>query len=87
MQYSDSKKAVINTEHDNGNTVFLCFEFPDKTYATVETNPFNSPHTTICLWEDFKELCEGVTWHDWIEEGIKDKEFKKQYYLFRDALK
>jgi len=75
MEYTDSKRALINA-HDGGSGIFLCFKMQNEQYITVETFPENYPHTTLCIWNDVKEMKRDITWNDWIVEGIIDDELR-----------
>lgn len=77
MEYTDSKRALVNA-HDGNSGIFLCFKMKDGKYITVETFPENYPHTTLCIWNDVAEMKRDITWHDWIMDGFTDDELKDQ---------
>ena len=43
-------------------------------YICISTEPESEHHTTICIYDNYKEFVESTTFHTWILQGIKDKE-------------
>ena len=67
-------KSFVAIQLDNGNLV------------SIETDYDSDEHTTICSWSDENELMEGITWHSWILQGVKDKRFNQNLTNYFNSL-
>ena len=69
-----------------GRKEFLCYAVEDdKTFTIFESNDCYYSHevlsyddeASVVIWDSFEEMVEGITWLDYIIEGIQDNKLKK----------
>ena len=89
MKRQTNEEAIVDAQDGFGNTFtvfkrnigsevieedWLPVQVLKYEYICIETEPESDHHTTICIYDNYKEFAEGTTWSTWIMQGIKDKE-------------
>lgn len=55
---------------------FIIFEH-NGLFFSVETTVWEGMANSVCIWNTYEEMLNGITWHDWIKEGITDDKLKQ----------
>ena len=69
MNYRDHKNLDIHAISEE--YIFIAEEVGDK-WVTVETDIYKQ-ESSMCIWKDIYEMIDGITWHEWIKEGVNNR--------------
>lgn len=80
MEYQNRRNFYCNAFDCDEGTNFIIFKHNDQ-FFSVETKVWAGMENSVAIWDSYEEMLEGITWHDWIKEGITDDK------LLNDTLK
>lgn len=70
--YLDSKSFIVDAQGEDGRNLFFAwFNKDNVTITSLEDIPENYPSTTVCVWDSIEDFVNGISWQDWIVEGIR----------------
>jgi len=73
MKYLDSKSFLVDAEREDDR--FQIWKYGSE-YFSYQCMPNENVHTTICTWTSIDEMIHGLTWHEWILNGLKDERLR-----------
>jgi len=69
-EYLDSKESVLSVV--NEGCLHVAWKLRNGKILVVEYIPYNNPHTSVCIYENYEEYVEAISDVDWIVFGIEE---------------
>ena len=73
--FLDAKHFLVMSRFSEN--AFYAFESRSGSIISLEYVDIGIPPATMCEWNTRADMVKGITWLDWIIEGIQDEELRK----------
>lgn len=71
-KYTDNKSFIVESRDYENGIFYFAWVNPDDSISSLEHLPANSPHTTVCCFEDMQDFVDRVDWLSHVRRGIRD---------------